>query len=390
MIKIPNINEIYERVADDLRTRLGLTDTQLKTVLDAFASVQASEIKLLYLFISNIQKNLFPDTADSEYNGGTLEHFGRIYLNREPNPATEGIFNSSVTGEAGSILPSGLNFKSNDTSKNPGRVYILDNEYTLTGTDDVIQIRSESGGVNYDLSVNDTLTITQPIIGVDNLITITEVVQQPLSAETQDDYRGEILQSIQLEPQGGSKTDYRVWSSTGGVRLVYPYVKDLDSGTVQIYVEATTSDSSDGLGTPTQAILNNVLDVLDFDPDDSKPTNQRGRRPIQAVLEVLPIELIPIDVEIVGLQNSTQIVKSAIRENLELYLYDIRPFVSGADLQRNKNDILYVAGLQSVVTGVLESSNFFVDFEMLVDGESERSTIFEREKIPYLRNVNYS
>ena len=337
MINIPNIKEIYDRIADDLRTRLGLTDTQLKSVLGAFASVIAAEVKLIYLTQSDIQKNLFPDTSDSELNGGTLEHFGRIYLNREPTPATEGVFNASVIGTIGSVLPAGLTFKSNDTSKNPGQIYLLDNEYTLSGTGDIIEIRSEGGGVDYDLSINDTLTITEPIIGVDQIITITEIVEQPFAAESSDDYRRAILDAIQLEPQGGAKTDYRIWSSdANGVRFVYPYVKENEAGTVQVYVEASLSDSTDGLGTPTAAII-----------------------------------------------------KDAIKDNLEIYLYDIRPFVDGADLPRNKNDILYLAGLQSVVTGVLEASNFFSDFEMFVDGVSKTSDVFNRENIPYLRNVNY-
>lgn len=390
MINIPTIIELHTRISNDLRNRLNLTDAQIKTVLNAFASVMSAEEKQLYLFLADIQKNLFVDTADSENIGGTLEHFGRIFLNRNPNPATQGVFNVSVVGVAGSVLVAGLGFKSNDTSKNPGQLYTLENEYTLTGSNDIIEISSNGGGVEFDLSVNNTLTITEPVIGVDSVVTVTEVVEQPLAAETLEDYRSDILLAIQLEPQGGSKTDYRVWASdAGGVRLVYPYVKNGDAGTVQVFVEATKADSSDGNGTPTQAILDDVTDVINFDPDDTKPTNERGRRPIQANLEVLEIEIVHVDVTITGLQDDSNSVRTAIQENLVTYLETVRPFVDGADLLRNKNDILYISGLQTVVVGVLTDGNFFSNFQMFVNDIEKNNHLFEKQYIPYLRNVTY-
>lgn len=388
---ILTIQEIYTNISNDFKARLNLTDNDLKTVLDALALSLAAQFKLTYLALGDNLNQVFPDTADTSENGGTLDRLGRIYLNRNQRPATSGIFDVSVTGTAGSILRAGLTFKSNDDSLNPGQLYILDNEYTLTGTGDTIEIRSLEGGVDFNLALTNTLTITEPVIGADQIVTVTNIVQQALAAESTDAFRKAILDAIQLEPQGGAKTDYRLWAQDAqGVRQVYPYVKQGEAGTVEIYVEANTADSTDGLGTPTQAILDEVKEVIELDPDVSKPLSERGRRPIQANIETLAINPTPVDVEIIGLQDDSPDVKTSIENNIKAYLNDIRPFVAGGDLARNKNDILYSGRLNSTITDVLESNNFFTNLNMFVNGNLQVSFEFSRENIPFLNDLTFT
>lgn len=391
MRNIPTIKELEQSIANDLKSKLNLSDTQLKTVLKAFLVVLAAQFKLEYLYLADIQNNIFPDTADTAENGGTLERLGQIYINRNPNPATIGVFEASVIGVAGSVLRSGLTFKSNEDSKSPGQIFVLDSEYTLTGSSDIIEIRSTKGGLEYSLNVDDELTITEPVLGVDNIITITTITTEPKAAENIEDYRQEILDSIQLEPQGGSKTDYRLWSADAqGVRKVYPYVRSGSAGNVDVYVEATIDDSTDGNGTPSAGLLDDVAEVIEFDPDDTKPLNERGRRPIQAIVTTIGITTVPVDVQITGLSDNTTAVQNAIIENLKAHLYDIRPYIAGADLARNRNDILYSQRLSSVATDVLESANFFTGFVMQVDGVTENSYQFTLGNIPYLRNITFN
>jgi uncharacterized phage protein gp47/JayE len=391
MREIPSVNDLKEALENDFKSKLNLSSTNLKYVLDAFDGVLAMQFKLMYLYLSDIQNEIFPDTATTEANGGTLERLGRIYLNRNPRPATAGIFNLVVTGTNGAVLRSGLTFKSNENSLNPSQLYVLDNEVTMTGTSEIIEVRSLGGGTSFDLDVNDELTITEPVLGVTSLVVVYEVIEQPRASEDIEVYRQNILDAIQLEPQGGSKTDYRLWSSDAqGVRKVYPYVRNDDAGFVDVYVEATISDSTDGKGTPDPALLTNVLAVINFDPDDTKPINERGRRPIQANVTTLEVEITPVDVTINGLVDSSPSVRSAIENNIKTFLYDVRPYVAGADLPRDKNDILYSAKLQSVVTDVLDSANFFNTLEMEVNGVTVLSYEFNLGFIPYLRNLTFA
>ena len=391
MKPIPSIIELQQNIVEDLKNKLNLSDDDLKKTLNAFSLVLSGQMKILYLFLADIQNNIFADTANSQEQGGTLERIGQIYLNRPPFPDAIGVFNISVNGIVGSVLREGLTFKSNEDALNPGQLFVLDSEHIMVATTDVIEVRSLGAGTDFNLSVNDKLTITEPVIGVDKTVTVTAVPTQPTAGETLENYRDAILRAIQLEPQGGSKSDYRQWASDApGVRLVYPYVRDTDAGIVDVYVEATLSDSTDGKGTPTTTILNEVLAVIEQDPDLSKPINERGRRPIQANVITSAISLIPVDVTISGLNDSSQSVKDVIQSALIDMLYGVRPYISGADLLRNKNDILYSGRVQSVVTDALANGNFFNQLTLIVDGNSVVSYEFDLGNIPYLRNLTYT
>lgn len=390
MKPIPKITEIYSNISSDLRSKLNLASDYLKKTLDAFALVLSAQFHLAYLYLKDIQDNMFPDKATTADQGGTLERQGMIYMNRNPFPDSVGSFKVAVTGVAGSILRVNLTFKSNEGSLNPGQVYILDSEYTLTGTSDEIEVRSIGAGVGYNLNVADNLTITEPVIGVDKTVSVVEVLVQPKAGETTELYRQSILSAIQLEPQGGSRADYRQWCTDAqGVRLVYPYVRDIDASIIDLYVEATLVDSTDGKGTPTSTILTDVEDVVEQDPDITKPINERGRRPMQADVQVSAITLVPVDVTISGLSDDAQSVRDAIESSIVDFLYDVRPFISGADLRRNKNDILYSGKVQSVVTDALTNGNFFNVLTLYVDGNEIVSYEFTLGNIPYLRNLTF-
>lgn len=391
MIGVPTTKGLVEAIQKDLRTKLDLPENELRKVATALSAVLGAQLKLVYLRVVDVQRNLYPDTADLAENGGELERLGRIYLNRGINPATSGVYRISVTGEANGTIRPSLTFKSNDDSRSPGELFVADNQTVLTGNNDEIEIRALSGGSDFILDVGDQLTITEPVIGVEQVVEISEVVELPTNAESVEDYRQAILDAIQLEPQGGARTDYRLWAAdAAGVRRVYPYVKDGNAGVVQVYVEATQSDSTDGNGTPAQAILDEVAEVIEFDPDDTKPTNERGRRPIQATIEVLPISLTPVDVAITGLATDTADIRTAIETNLKTYLVDIRPFIAGADLPSNKNDVLYASRLSGVVTDVLAADNSYGGFTMSVDGVAVSDYTMSGDNIPYLRNLTFN
>jgi uncharacterized phage protein gp47/JayE len=259
---MPSIVELQKQLEEDFRNRLSLSDDDLKRTLNAFSLVISAQLKYLYLYLGNIQNNVFPDTANTADQGGTLERLGYIYLNRPPFTDTIGVFKASVTGVNGMVLRANLTFKSNEDALNAGQMYVLDSAYTINNSgSNIIEIRSLGGGADYNLKVGDRLTITEPVIGVDKTITITLVDTQPTAGETTENYREAILRAIQLEPQGGAKSDYRQWASDAeGVRLVYPYVRDSNAGIVDVYVESTLAD---GVGGVTKNLLDYEISMLE-------------------------------------------------------------------------------------------------------------------------------
>jgi uncharacterized phage protein gp47/JayE len=392
MKAIPTIKQLYSRLESAFKNRLSITNSGLKNVLDAFASVLSAEFKSAYLYLSDIQRNLFPDTADSAENGGTLNRFGYIHLNRQPKPATHAYYRVLVSGEENSFLRSGITLKSNEDSTNAGKMFISEEDHYLSAIaeDNVFLIRSlETGGSNI-LKLEDELTITEPVIGIENTVIVEEIIALPIESESTEEYRRKILDSIRLEPQGGSRTDYRLWAQDAqGVRQVYPYVKENEAGVTQIFIEANKEDSVDGNGTPSELMIEDVKEVIYFDPDESLDINQRGRIPTQTIPEFLPITLRPVDIQIQGLQENNIEIQALIKTNLDLFLLEIRPFIFGADLRKNRNDVLYSGQMQNVLSDSLGNNNFFQDFKMFVDGQPEISFRFSFSNIPYLRNIIY-
>jgi uncharacterized phage protein gp47/JayE len=312
MIRIPTIQELYDDIISSLETQYGTSISPSgKTFIRSMAAVQSATLKLFYLSNGNIQKNIFVDTAEPESIGGTLERFGRVKLGRNPFAATAGQYKVTVIGEAGAIIKAQTTFKSDDSSLSPGYLFILDNEHTMTSSEEEITLRALTPGTESRLETNDTLTATSPIALVNSIVTVTTEEVEPLAAETTEAYRQATINSYQLEPQGGAATDYRLWAQDAqGVVRVYPYAKSNAVAEINLFVEATVADSTDGKGTPSQSILDDVESVIEFDPDTTLPLYERGRRPL-GVFQVnyLPVTVKEIDITISdyqGLSTSRQ------------------------------------------------------------------------------------
>jgi len=388
MRAVPTTIQLKDKLASDFRQAFGFQEDENVDNIEAVASVLAAQFKTMYLYVVDNRNNQYPDTADLAINGGELERLGNIFLNREPNKATEGVYKLSLTGTSGAILRPSLTFKSSENSFSPGQLFILDEEYEMTGIDDIIEVRSLGLGLSFLLNVTDKLTVTEPVLGLNQEAEVTEVISAPLSEEPIENYRRNINDAIQLETTGGSKSDYRFWAQdVQGVRYIFPYVKQNEAGTIQIFIEATKADSIDGKGTPSQDMIDAVIEVLNFDPDDTQITAFRGRRPMQANLEPGPITLIPVDVEITGMTDTNASTLQAITTNLESYLEDIRPFIAAGQLLRTKNDVLLSAKLSGVVSDVIGNSNYFTNFVMKVDGNELNFYNFSFSNIPYFRNL---
>lgn len=389
MITIPTVAELYEDIIADIESEYGETVPAFgKVFLRALAAVQAMKMKLYYLAIGNLQKNIFVDTADPEASGGTLERFGRIKLGRNPFPATAGQYEIQVTGTPGSVINSLTTFKSDDTSSNPGKLYILDTPFTLVTNPDTCNVRALEAGLDSQLDIGDTLTATAPIAGVNKSVVVVSEVVEPFAAETTEDYRQKAEEAYQLEPQGGAASDFRLWAKDAqGVQQAYPYAKSGVDGEVNLFIEATTADSTDEKGTPSVGLLDDVEDVVEFDPDTTKPLSERGRRPISTFqVNYLPVTPLNVNINVAGFTGITAplltLITNALRSEIDL----IRPFVSGADVLADKNDILNTNKIISVILEVAPGS-IFGAVTMTVAGNPVSTYTFENGEIPYLNSV---
>lgn len=391
MITIPTISELYTQIVSDIESEMGVQiPTFGKVWLRAFAAVQAAKLKLFYLSIGILQKNIFADTADRESLGGTLERFGRVKLNRDPNPAIPGQYSLQVTGVIGSLIKGSTTLKSNDNSSNPSKLYVLDEDYTLVDTVDYITVRALTTGNAGKLVENDELSFTIPLAGVEKLAIVDAETTAPVEAENIEDYRTQVLQSYRLEPQGGAASDYRIWTqSASGLKQIYAYAKNNTSAEVNVFVEATQASSTDSKGTPTSDLLNEVIALINFDPDTSKPLNERGRSPLGVFqTHVQAITVKEIDIEISGFIGINAEKQALILSALTEEINKIRPYVAGADVYADKNSILDKNKLISVIINAVPNS-YFTNVSFTVDGSGAIIEEFLQGNIPYLNSVTY-
>ena len=384
MITIPTISQLYQDCINDLQSQFGNNIPTIgKNFLRAAAMVQAGRLKLFYLVLGNLQKNIFVDTADPEASGGTLERFGRVKLNRNPFPAVAGQYQVVVTGSIGAIINSSQTFKSNDDSTSPGMLFVLDNSHTLIATTDTIVVRALTAGLDSKLSNGDNLTATSPIANVNSQVTVNSENIPPLAAETTEEYRAVTLQSFRLTPTGGSASDYRIWASDAqGVQQTYIYSVSGFPNQINLYVEAIPVDSTDGKGTPSAGILSAVQADVNADPETGL-----GRRPLQAVVNYLPVTIKQVDIVVAG-SSFTSAQQTQILSALTEYLATVRPFVAGADVLANKNDIFNTNNIAAVILNTLPGSVFGA-ITLNINSSPVASWQFLNGDIPWLASITY-
>jgi hypothetical protein len=392
MISIPTTQQLYAGIVTNLESEYGVNISVVgKSAIRAIAAVQAAKLKLFYLVIGNLQKNIFVDTADPESTGGTLERFGRVKLGRNPYQAVAGQYVIQVTGTIGGVIKAGTVFKSDDSSLSPGMLYILDNAYTLVSTTDSITVRSLTPGTTAKLIAADTLTSTIPIALVNSGAQVLTEAVQPLAAEGIEDYRQKTINAFRVETQGGSPGDYRIWAADAqGVERVYPYVTSGVDNEINLYVEATLADSTDGKGTPSAQLLLDVEDVVELDPDTTLPIDDRGRRPM-GIFEVHYLPVVPqtVAITITGNVGFTVAQKQAIDTALQDAINAVRPFIAGADVLAEKNDFID----NNKLVGIIITANpggVFTSATFTVAGTPLSTYTFADGFIPYYGGVTYN
>lgn len=391
MNSLPLLSELIIDVLTDIETQYGITiSDEIKVALRAIGLSEAGVQWLQYKQLGFIQKQIWPDTADTEAQGGTLERFGRTRLRRNPFPAVAGQYLVTVTGSIGATIPAQSTFKSDDTALNPGFLFTLDSVFTLLSTTATITLRALTPGTDSKLAIGNTLTSTSPIPLVNNPVTVSAEAVQPLAAESIEDYRQKTLDALILEAQGGAATDYRIWAQNAqGVKQVYPYANPDVTNSNNIYIEATVVDSTDGKGTPSQAMLNNVEAVINFNPDSSITNiNESGRRPNTVIEFLLPITPLNVDIVIAG-STFTAAQKTLITTALTNAINLIRPYLPAADIPSRKNDIISVNNINGVIYSQIPAA-VYTGVTLSVSGTPLLTYTFTAGNIPFVNTVTFT
>jgi uncharacterized phage protein gp47/JayE len=385
MIRIPTLSELYNQIVADFESELGESIPLFgKSFLRATAAVQAAKLWINYKINAFVQKNSWVDTADPESMGGSLERFGRVKLNRNPYPATAGQYVVTVTGSIGAVIPARTIFKSNDNALNAGKLFILDNQYTLVAVSDSITLRALEIGIDSRLNIGNQLTSTTPISLVNSLAVVSSEAVEPFSSEDIEVYRRKIIESFQLEPQGGSSSDYRLWANeVQGVAQSYPFAVSGQVGQVNLFIEATIEDSTDGQGSASSGLLDDVKDNIEL-PISGVP----ARKPVGNIVNYLSVTPLEVNIEIAGFQGLTTDIENLILGALTEEIAKIRPFVSAIDIVSKRNDTL---NTNKIITTILTTipGSVFGTITLEVDSVATASKTFAGGEIPFLNSVTY-
>ena len=371
MTTIPTLQELKATVYADLIAEFGVpADPAGQKFLEAIAGNHANNLYPIWLAVGEAQKNGFPDTADA-FN--TLRQ-GLYKLGRLPFPATQGQYTCTVTGTAGATIDASTTFKSDDTSQNPGKLYVLDTAFTFTGSSGSITLRALTAGVGAVLSIGDTLTSTSPLILASSTATVSAVAVAPVDGEPFETYRANVLLAFRTMAGSWSAVDYRlVGKNVNGVANIYAYAYSGHSNEILCYIEALTADSVGPpyKGVPTGTIITNVTNAIELvRPLDIELVHYLAIKPQTIVLNVA------------GSSFSTAQRRSILSAIVQ-YLAGVRPFIGAADVYADKLDSFSTNSAISIILGLYPGSVFGA-VTMTVAGTPLSSYEFDDGEIPYM------
>lgn len=198
--KKPTLTELIDRIRSDIYTGLDLIDQFLrKTFILILSKVMAGVFNGLYGYLDFILKQLFPDTADSEFvtRWKTIKNLTVIAAKQ-----SSGFID--VTGAISSTVP--LDAELVTVS---GERYKVTLETVLDVSPKSVPVISVDFGVDTVLAAGTTLTFVSVPVGVDSEATVDgNGIVGGRNDETLEECRDRVLESFRNPPQGGNDVDH--------------------------------------------------------------------------------------------------------------------------------------------------------------------------------------
>ncbi|OVZ94851.1 phage tail protein [Yersinia frederiksenii] len=316
----PTFEDIRSAILRDILNLNPEADTGVDSDYFVRASSVASVATGIYQYQGWIVRQIFPDTADTEF----LEWHART-RNLSRKSATTASGTLTVTGEPGATAAAGYTATRGDLSYTTTAAVTLDS----AGNGTVAASFATAGTAgNTTAAASGTFTATP--VGFDSTV-IMGVMSGGTDAETDAELLARLLDIIRRPPAGGNKYDFRRWAmSIDGVTAAYVYPLRRGLGTVDVVVT-----SADGL--PSAAIIAVVQAYI----DDVRPVTAKNCLVLAPTLKTVDMH-ISVSLNGVTLDVATAEIKSAVAE----YIDKLNP---GDTFIRSQAEMLV-----SAVTGVVD------------------------------------
>lgn len=247
----PTFEDIRQNILRDIVNLLPDADTSEDSDYYIRASSVASVATGIYQHQAWIVRQIFPDTADTEY----LEWHCRIrdIYRKSQTTATGPV---AVTGEVGATANAGYVINRGTLS------YTTTADVTIgaEGTAIVQAIAGQSGAAGNTLAaVSGIFAATPP--GFDSTVTVG-VMAGGTDQEKDAEMLARLLDVIRRPPAGGNKYDYKRWAmSVEGVTGAYVYPLRRGLGTVDVVITSATGAPSADIILATQTYIDMVRPV---------------------------------------------------------------------------------------------------------------------------------
>jgi len=303
MYPAPSVDEILLDLRNSVKSEVAGTDpwiwpNNLVPVLKALAQA----LRANYLRLEFVHKQAFVTTAQQEY----LDYHGIQTGGLSRSPAQYAQGGVSFSGVLGTVIPDGTMLARAD-----GSLFTTVGTITLNKSPLNIYVRAVESGELGNTDSGASLTLINPIVGVDSAIVSVDGLIGGAEAESDDSFRQRILYFKQNPSHGGSPYEYVEWCQTKtGVTRVFVQRATPAAGSVTIYF------MMDGIGDgiPVAADVDELSGILEqLAPSDAN------------VIVLAPTPQ-PIDISITGLVPDTADIRNALVDELKaLFIRQAEP-----------------------------------------------------------------
>lgn len=388
------IKEVYDTVVRGFESEF---NTQFRLLPKSFVHVTAKVIAGVYVTLYKMCAwmflQIFPDTASNEVveilgkKINPLLEWGKLIGIGEPNSAVAWSGKASISVVSNGVINSGVQLKSSLT----GKLYLITEALIINDdtTAPVICVECTEAGTSGGLSIGDELKFVNPLGFVGDKAFVTEITTDGIDAESDDSYRHRIVYRWKTQAQGGSLSDYRIWSSeVEGVYQTYIYSDDNSAAGVIIYV--CGDESSTGSRIANSGLLKAVGEACTYDPD----TGEQNRKPVTAVLDprndgsylnIKSISETKFNINIKGYEGTVSLVKDSIKTAITNYLKEREPYIRGLSVDNNRIDSITVNNLVGIVNEIaIANTGSFGSIQLICGGADIASYTLGRGELATL------
>lgn len=297
----PTLSKIIDRTRGDIETRLPGADAALRhSVLDVLARAHGGTAAGLYGYLDYLARQLMPDTAEAEY----LARWAAIWgiSRKAASAATATVI---ALGNDGATIPA-----DSQAQRLDGATYRVIDDAIIAGGTAQLLVEAIDSGPEANLAVNDELTLSSVILGVNAVVTVSEAGLSGAIEETDASLLDRLLARIRKPPQGGAAHDYVAWAlAQPGVTRAWAWPEWMGIGSVGVSFVMDDRDNILPLAADVAAVQE-ALDIL---------------RPVTAELVVFAPSASPIDI-VLSISPDTAATRAAIEGELaDFFARDAEP-----------------------------------------------------------------